>query len=61
MRSRKIGKPYAYNRRVLREEVRRPGFSGLWNYHATKGWRKTREKLEARLLAEIKAMAGIAA
>lgn len=37
-----IGKPGTIGRRILLKEVTRPGLSGFWNYHATKGWRQVR-------------------
>ena len=39
LRDRKIGKRGEQARRVLFGGPR-PGYSGLWRYHATKGWRK---------------------
>lgn len=36
-----IGKRGTYGRRVLAEETERDGYSGVWDFHATKGWRKT--------------------
>lgn len=32
--------PGTYGRHKLIEEVRLPGRSGWWSYHATKGWRR---------------------
>ena len=37
-----IAKPRTEGRKVKFVEIHRPGYPGLWDYHVTKGWRRSR-------------------